>query len=445
MATHFLNRRHLLKANRKVFNTLNGRIVLLACAVFACSVGANSAFGQTTSGPVRITLDEAIQMALQHNHNIIAARTTIDQSLAMEVTANLRPNPALFTDWEYLPLNNPAKQNPGLYTGVSTADYLHNNTEADLGLSYLIERGKKRARRYQAAKDVTAQTRSLVADNERGLTYQVSTLFVNVQLAESTIDLAQQDLKSFQQTVDIGELQFKAGGISEDNYLKIELHERISEPLPLRMADITGLIQPREPHPGLNPYPSKAALMTHLLLHAAGAMKARAARLIQLNDIARLSANMTAADWDRVLELGQAGREHWWALPPLQLTARYYSNVIPAHVLATLSANCPWLLARICRRRTLTDVSMSHMQIDAFPGIEWSQSLTESVQYAANRLWPSKELLALRKQLAQTGVAWSGSQWHRSSQARRLLRWIVSRPARDETMHTIRAALDRVR
>jgi cobalt-zinc-cadmium efflux system outer membrane protein len=168
-------------------------------------------------------MDEAIQMALQHNHNVIAARTAIDQSLAMEVTANLRPNPTLFTDWEYLPLWSPEKQNPGLYTGVTTPDYLKNNTEGDIGLSYLIERGHKRQARYQAAKDMTAQTRSLVADNERGLTYQVATLFTNVQLAESTIDLAQQDLKSFQQTVDIGEFQFKAGGISEDSHLKIEL------------------------------------------------------------------------------------------------------------------------------------------------------------------------------------------------------------------------------
>ncbi len=181
------------------------------------------AFGQATSGPVRITLDEAIQMALQHNHNIIAARTAIEQSIDMEVTANLRPNPTLFVDWEYLPLGSPAKQNPDVYNGVALHDYLHNNTEADIGLSYLIERGHKRQARYQAAKDITAQTRSLVADNERGLTYQVSSFFINVQLAESTLDLAQQDLKSFQQTVDIGEFQFKAGGISEDDYLKIEL------------------------------------------------------------------------------------------------------------------------------------------------------------------------------------------------------------------------------
>src|ERR1700682_3968075 len=100
------NRRHPLKASRTIFHTPNLRIVLLACAVFICSVEANSAFGQATNGPVRITLDEAIQMALQHNHNIIAARTAIIQSQDMEVTANLRPNPTLFTDWEYLPLKD---------------------------------------------------------------------------------------------------------------------------------------------------------------------------------------------------------------------------------------------------------------------------------------------------------------------------------------------------
>jgi len=212
-----------LKLNRMIRTFWNIYAGMVACAVISCILTVPPAFSQATKGPVRITLDEAVQMALQHNHNMIAARTAIDQSLAMEVTANLRPNPSLFTDWEYLPLGSPAKQNPDLYTGISTSTYLKNNTEGDIGLSYLIERGHKRQARYQEAKDVTAQTRSLVADNERGLTYQVATLFTNVQLAESTIDLSQQDLKSFQQTVDIGEFQFKAGGISEDNYLKIEL------------------------------------------------------------------------------------------------------------------------------------------------------------------------------------------------------------------------------
>jgi cobalt-zinc-cadmium efflux system outer membrane protein len=182
-----------------------------------------TAFAQSASAPARITLDEAIQLAIQHNHNMLAARTTILESQADEKTANLRPNPSLFADWEYLPLGSPAKQNSSVYGGQSTADYLHDNTEGDIGLSYLIERGKKRQHRLQAARDITAQTKSLVADNERTLTFNVAAAFVNVQLAESTIELAEADLKSFRQTVDLAELRYNKGAISEDDYLKIKL------------------------------------------------------------------------------------------------------------------------------------------------------------------------------------------------------------------------------
>lgn len=194
----------------------------MALAALLASALTHPALGQAT-GTSRITLDEAIQMALQHNHNLLAARTTIPQAEAEETTANLRPNPSLFADWEYLPLGSPAHQNPNLYGGHSTGDYLHDNTEGDIGLSYLLERGKKRQHRLQAAKDITAQTRSLVTDNERGLTFSVASLFVSVQLAQSTIELAEKDLKSFQKTVELGELRFNKGAISEDDYLKIKL------------------------------------------------------------------------------------------------------------------------------------------------------------------------------------------------------------------------------
>jgi cobalt-zinc-cadmium efflux system outer membrane protein len=192
----------------------------LAATLLAVLTVALATYGQAA---IRISLDEAIQMALQHNHVLIALRTTIQQSEAEEITQGLRPNPTIFADWEYLPLGSPASQNPSLYSGVSVPDYLRNNTEGDIGLSYLIERGGKRLDRLQAQKDITAQTRSLVADSERGLTFQVANLFFNAQLAESTIDLAEQDLKSFQSTVDISEHQFQAGGLSENNYLMIKL------------------------------------------------------------------------------------------------------------------------------------------------------------------------------------------------------------------------------
>ena len=191
----------------------NTRIILVAAVVFGSLAPVDSALAQ---GPVRITLEQAIQMALRHNHTLEAARTAIQQNQAAEITANLRPNPTFFTDWEYLPLFSHPQ-------GQTLAQYIQSSTEGDIGLSYLFERGNKRAHRLEAARSTTAVTRSQVADNERGIAFQVGSLFVNVQLAESTLELAQQNLKSFQDTVDISAVRFKDGIMSENDYLKIKL------------------------------------------------------------------------------------------------------------------------------------------------------------------------------------------------------------------------------
>ena len=165
-------------------------------------------------GAVRLSLDEAIQLALQNNHNLKAAETTIQQNQAQEITANLRPNPVFTADVQFLPIFQPEN---------FTATYIDNVVQFDLGVSYLFERGKKRQHRLQAAQDTTAQTKSTVADNERTLTFNVASQFFSVQLAESTLDLAIEDMKSFQNTVDISLARYKAGDISEGDYLKIKL------------------------------------------------------------------------------------------------------------------------------------------------------------------------------------------------------------------------------
>ena len=165
-------------------------------------------------GSVRISLDEAIQKALDNNHTLKAARTTIQQNEAMEITANLRPNPTLTVDSQFLPIFQPNE---------FSADYINTTAQFDVGLSYLFERGKKRQHRLQAAEDATAQTKATVADNERTLTFNVASQFLTTQLAESSLDLALQDMKSFQNTVDISEIRYQAGDISEVDYLKIKL------------------------------------------------------------------------------------------------------------------------------------------------------------------------------------------------------------------------------
>ena len=161
--------------------------------------------------PVRITLDQAIDLAIAHNHALKATQTQIQQSQAQEVTAALRPNPTLTADALFIPIE-PQNFNSNIIASV---------TEFDAGVSYLFERGGKRHRRIEAARDATSQTRYQVSDAERTLIFNTAQQFITAQLAESNLDLANQDLASFQQTVDIAKAQYQAGAISEGDLLKI--------------------------------------------------------------------------------------------------------------------------------------------------------------------------------------------------------------------------------
>jgi outer membrane protein, heavy metal efflux system len=190
------------------------RIWFAAKAVLLLALGIQTAAAQQSPPSVRIDLDQAIQMAVAHNHSLKAARTQIQQSEAEEITAGLRPNPVFTYDDLYLPIFTPSQ---------FTSNFIDSTTEFDLGISYLIERGHKRQARLQAAKDQTAVTRSQVSDTERGLTFNVAQQFVGILLAKSTLQFANQDLASYQQTVNLSSEQYRAGAISEGDLLKIKL------------------------------------------------------------------------------------------------------------------------------------------------------------------------------------------------------------------------------
>jgi outer membrane protein, heavy metal efflux system len=189
--------------------------------------------------PTRLTLDQAIDLALAHNHSLLATRTTILQNQAQEMTANLRPNPTFGADTQFVPFFSPQD-----FSGEN----LNETQQFDVGLSYLFERGRKRQHRLQAARDQTAVTRAQVADAERTLAFNVGQQFVAVLLAESTLDFALEDLKGFQQSVDISETQLKAGYIGEGDYLKIKLQllQFQTDVSSARLAKVQALVALRE-------------------------------------------------------------------------------------------------------------------------------------------------------------------------------------------------------
>jgi cobalt-zinc-cadmium efflux system outer membrane protein len=201
-----------------------------------CFLLAGVGNGQNTT---LISLDQAIDLALAHNHSLKATRTLILQNQAQEITANLRPNPTLGADSQFVPFFSPQD-----FSG----DNLNNVQQFDIGIGYLFERGHKRQRRLQAARDQTAVTRAQVTDAERTLAFNVGQQFVSVLLAESTLQFALQDLKSFQQTVDISEAQLKAGSLSEGDYLKIKLQllQFQTDVSSARLAKVQALVGLRE-------------------------------------------------------------------------------------------------------------------------------------------------------------------------------------------------------
>ena len=230
-------------------------------------------------------------------------------------------------------------------------------------------------------------------------------------------------------------------GEHADNPVKIELHSKIAEQLPTTEVDITGFLIPDTMECGLNAYPSLSSLLTHLLLHAAGNTRAHALRAIQLHDISLLAKRFSSGDWKQFLSMAAGDDRMWWSFVPLALTARYYPSAIPTEVIGRLKSDCPWLLQVTTRRRQLTSVSWSNIRIAAFPGILWSRSGLEALEFMRRRIWPTREARSELEEGAAQIPQSSSVPWYGISHGARIMRWLFSRPPRVQTLLSVRAAL----
>ncbi|MGB7554164.1 MAG: TolC family protein, partial [Candidatus Korobacteraceae bacterium] len=161
-----------------------------------------------------ITIEQAIDLAKKNNPTLQANRTLISQNKEQEVTANLRPNPLLSWDAQYLPLFSP---------DLWSTNYIDNTAQFDLGVGYLFERGRKRQHRLQAAQDITSVTEAQVADAERTTVENAAQQFIAALLAKANLEFATQLLESYQHTLNISQEQYKAGGLSKVDLFRIQL------------------------------------------------------------------------------------------------------------------------------------------------------------------------------------------------------------------------------
>ena len=233
----------------------------------------------------------------------------------------------------------------------------------------------------------------------------------------------------------------RALGEHIENPIKIEVHTNVAEQLPVREVNISDCLYSRRNQPGINPYPGPGELMLHLLLHAAGNMRAHALRQIQLHDVVLLGGRLSVADWCGLLEPPNGGERRWWLFPVLAMAERYYPGSIPQDALSKTRSMCPFSLRIATHRQALTDVSWSNLRIHALPGIAWSRTPLEALRFIRSRALPSRAALAELQQGREHNPQLYGVPWYGISHGKRILRWLFARPPRVQTMLSLRAAL----
>ena len=144
-----------------------------------------------------LTLERAVELALQRNPTLRAQAISITSAEANEVTAGLRPNPV----------------------------FVSSSEDFTAGLSQLFERGDKRQRRIEGAKLSTNIATTDFSDARRSLLFAVRKAFTDALLAKSNLALAQENLKNFQEVEDLNRIRFEKGDISGADFLKIELQK----------------------------------------------------------------------------------------------------------------------------------------------------------------------------------------------------------------------------
>ena len=167
--------------------------------------------------PQAITLEQALELAKQNNPTLRANETLVLQNKAQEITANLRPNPVLGLDAQYLPLFA-----PDLFTDTN---YWNDQTQYDVGIGYLFERGKKRQHRLDAARTATSVTEAQVSDAQRTTLSNAAQLFIAALLAKSNLEFAEGLRDSYKKTVSLSQDRFNAGAMSRNDLLKIQLQQ----------------------------------------------------------------------------------------------------------------------------------------------------------------------------------------------------------------------------
>lgn len=169
----------------------------------------------TLSSPVfaqkPLSWEEVRQRFRANNPGLLAGQLSIEESRAVEVTAGLRPNPVFSVVVDQFRVFHPNPLRP------------FKNAQFTPVLSELFERRRKRPLRVESARLSTAIAGTDLADLERQLTFTLRDAFVRTLQAKSLLELAEENLKYYDEVIRVNRERLKAGDISNVDQQRVEL------------------------------------------------------------------------------------------------------------------------------------------------------------------------------------------------------------------------------
>lgn len=162
-------------------------------------------------GTRSITVADAVAIFLNQNLQLVAARYDIDTVDAEKLTARLRPNPEVSAGFADAPL-------------VFSGSLLKPQTFS-YGISQTFELGGKRGKRIDEAKANSELARAQFQMVLWQLTNDLKKKFYAVLLAESLLNLAQENQKTFAETIKHTTEVFQLGEISGLDLQRLEIEK----------------------------------------------------------------------------------------------------------------------------------------------------------------------------------------------------------------------------
>lgn len=165
-----------------------------------CVLAGAGAVSAQTPVPARLTLGEAVRLALARHPRLDAARNVVEASAGDIVTAGLWPNPAVTFDSVGRP--------------PTAAPAAPDDHEYVIRIDQEIEPSRRRQLRTQAATVATAAATFGAADVERRLVLEVRKAYYQVVLAKADLEVARTTLSEVDQIVSLNQARLTQGEIS---------------------------------------------------------------------------------------------------------------------------------------------------------------------------------------------------------------------------------------